>query len=58
MIKTDVIADRGFCWNRVNPEYVSPVKFNEIINNLKADKTITERYWEAMNIKYIRISNT
>ena len=37
---------------------LSPVKFNEIINNLKADKTINERYWESMNIKYIRISNT
>lgn len=58
MIKTDVIADRGFCWNRVNPEYISPMKFNEIINSLKANKKLLEHTWEGMNIKYERIANT
>ena len=58
MIIEDIQPNRGFCWNRVNPEYVSPEMFNKIINDLKADKTIVERNWERMSIKYIRISNT
>ena len=50
--------ERGFCWRRVRPEYVSPTKFNEIINGLKADKEIAEFEWINMNIKYRRISNS
>ena len=49
--------ERGFCWRRVRPEYVSPTKFNEIINGLKADKKILEFEWDDMNIKYRRIMN-
>ena len=44
MIIEDIQPNRGFCWNKVNPEYVSPKLFTKIINDLKADKTITERY--------------
>ena len=50
--------ERGFCWRRVRPEYVSPTKFNEIINGLKADKEIAEFEWINMNIKYRRIANS
>ncbi len=50
--------ERGFCWNRVRPEYVSPTKFNEIIGGLKANKEITEFEWIKMNIKYRRIFNS
>ena len=49
--------ERGFCWRRVRPEYVSPTKFNEIVNGLKADKKILEFEWDDMNIKYRRIMN-
>lgn len=50
--------ERGFCWSRVRPEYVSPTKFNEIINGLKEDKKIAEFEWIKMNIKYRRIFNS
>lgn len=50
--------ERGFCWGRVRPEYVSPTKFNEIINGLKEDKEILEFKWINMNIKYRRIADT
>lgn len=50
--------ERGFCWRRVRPEYVSPTKFNEIINGLKEDKEILEFKWINMNIKYRRIADT
>ena len=53
-----VNPERGFCWNRVRPEYVSPTKFNEIINGLKEDKEILEFKWVKMNIKYRRIADT
>ena len=53
-----VNPERGFCWNRVRPEYVSPTKFNEIINGLKEDKEILEFEWIKMNIKYRRIADT
>lgn len=52
-----VNPERGFCWRRVRPEYVSPTKFNEIINGLKEDKEILGFEWEDMNIKYRRIMN-
>ena len=50
--------EKGFCWRRVRPEYVSPTKFNEIINGLKEDKEILEFKWINMNIKYRRIADT
>ena len=53
-----VNPERGFCWNRVRPEYVSPTKFNEIINGLKVDKEIAEFEWINMNIKYRRIADS
>ena len=53
-----VNPERGFCWNRVRPEYVSPTKFNEIINGLKEDKEILEFEWIKMNIKYRRIADS
>lgn len=53
-----VNPERGFCWRRVRPEYVSPTKFNEIINGLKADKKVLEFKWINMNIKYRRIADT
>lgn len=53
-----VNPERGFCWNRVRPEYVSPTRFNEIINGLKDDKEILEFEWIKMNIKYRRIADT
>ena len=52
-----VNPERGFCWRRVRPEYVSPTKFNEIVSGLKADKKILEFEWDDMNIKYRRIMN-
>ena len=52
-----VNPERGFCWRRVRPEYVSPAKFNEIIKGLKADKKIIEFEWDDMNVKYRRIMN-
>ena len=58
MIIEDIQPNRGFVWERVKVEYVSPEMFNKIINDLKSDKTIVERNWERMSIKYIRISNT
>ena len=58
MIIKDIQPNRGFVWEKVKVEYVSPEMFNKIINDLKDDKTIVERNWESMNIKYIRISNT
>ena len=58
MIIKDIQPNRGFVWERVKVEYVSPEMFNKIINELKADKTLVERNWESMSIKYIRISNT
>ena len=53
-----VNPERGFCWRRVRPEYVSPTKFNEIIKGLKEDKEILEFEWIDMNIKYRRIADT
>ena len=53
-----VNSEKGFCWNRVRPEYVSPSKFNEIINGLKKDKEIAEFEWINMNIKYRRIADS
>ena len=53
-----VNPERGFCWRRVRPEYVSPTKFNEIINELKADKEVLEFEWINMNIKYRRIADS
>lgn len=53
-----VNPERGFCWNRVRPEYVSPTKFNEIIRGLEEDKEILEFEWIKMNIKYRRIADT
>ena len=53
-----VNPERGFCWRRVRPEYVSPTKFNEIITGLKADKEVLEFKWIDMNIKYRRIADT
>ena len=53
-----VNPERGFCWRRVRPEYVSPTKFNEIINGLKEDKEIAEFEWINMNIKYRRIADS
>ena len=50
--------ESGFCWRRVRPEYVSPTKFNEIINGLKEDKEILEFEWINMNIKYRRIADS
>lgn len=50
--------ERGFCWRKVRPEYVSPTKFNEIINGLKEDKEIAEFEWINMNIKYRRIADS
>ena len=52
-----VNPERGFCWRRVRPEYVSPTKFNSIINELKADEKILEFEWDDMNVKYRRIMN-
>ena len=53
-----VNPERGFCWRRVRPEYVSPTNFNEIINGLKEDKEILEFEWIDMNIKYRRIADS
>ena len=56
MIKC-VNPESGFCWNTVNPEYVSPTKFNEIINELKEDTELLQFNWIKLNIKYRRIAN-
>lgn len=58
MIMEDVNPERGFNWNKVNPEYVSPVKFNAIINELKSDKDLAHYRWESKFIKYHRIANS
>lgn len=52
-----VNPENGFCWNTVDPEYVSPTKFNEIINELKDDTEILQFKWIKLNIKYRRIAN-
>lgn len=54
---TNINPERGFCWNKVNPEYVSPSKFNTIINELKEDTELLQFKWVKMNIKYRRIAN-
>ena len=54
----EVNPENGFNWNKVKPEYVSPVKFNAIINELKSDKDLSHYRWESMNIKYRRIANS
>ena len=56
MIKC-VNPECGFCWNTVDPEYVSPTKFNEIINELKEDTELLQFNWVKLNIKYRRIAN-
>ena len=56
MIKC-VNPESGFCWNTVDPEYVSPTKFNEIINELKDDTELLQFNWIKLNIKYRRIAN-
>ena len=56
MIKC-VNPESGFCWNTVNPEYVSPTKFNEIISELKEDTDLLQFNWVKLNIKYGRIAN-
>lgn len=56
MIKC-VNPENGFCWNTVDPEYVSPTKFNDIINELKEDKDLLQFNWIKLNIKYRRIAN-
>ena len=57
MIKC-VNPESGFCWNTVDPEYVSPTKFNDIINELKEDTELLQFNWVKLNIKYRRIANT
>ena len=57
MIKC-VNPENGFCWNTIDPEYVSPTKFNDIINELKEDKEVLEFKWIKMNIKYRRIADS
>ena len=52
-----VNPESGFCWNTVDPEYVSPTKFNDIINELKADSDLMQFNWIKLNIKYRRIAN-
>ena len=56
MIKC-VNPETGFCWNTVDPEYVSPTKFNEIINELKEDTELLQFNPIKLNIKYRRIAN-
>ena len=56
MIKS-VNPESGFSWNTVDPEYVSPTKFNDIINELKEDTEFTQFNWTKLNIKYRRIAN-
>ena len=56
MIKC-VNPESGFCWNTVDPEYVSPTKFNDIINELKEDTELLQLNWVKLNIKYRRIAN-
>ena len=58
MVLENVNPEEGFSWNKVNPEYVSPVKFNEIINELKSDKELVHYRWESKFIKYRRIANS
>lgn len=52
-----VNPESGFCWNTVDPEYVSPSKFNNIINELKNDPELLQFNWIKLNIKYRRIAN-
>ena len=49
--------ENGFCWNQVDPEYVSPTKFNTIISELKSDTELLQFKWVNLNIKYRRIAN-
>ena len=56
MIKC-VNPESGFCWNTVDPEYVSPTKFNDIINELKDDTELMQFNWVKLNVKYRRIAN-
>lgn len=58
MVIENVNPEKGFNWNKVKPEYVSPVKFNEIINELKSNKDLAHYKWESMYIKYRRIANS
>ena len=44
--------ENGFCWNQVDPEYVSPTKFNTIISELKSDTELLQFKWVNLNIKY------
>lgn len=53
----DVNPERGFRWSKVNPEYISPSKFNTIINELKEDTELLQFKWVKLNIKYRRIAN-
>ena len=58
MMFENVDPEKGFSWNKVKPKYVSPVKFNAIINELKNDKDLAHYRWESMHIKYRRIANS
>ena len=56
MIKC-VNPESGFCWNTVDPEYVSTSNFNKIISELKEDTDLLQFNWVKLNIKYRRIAN-
>lgn len=58
MIMENVDPEKGFSWNKVKPEYVSPVMFNKLINELKSDTDLAHYRWESMHIKYRRIANS
>ena len=58
MVMKNINPEEGFNWNKVKPEYISPVKFNAIINELKSDKDLSHYRWENKYIKYRRIANS
>ena len=56
MIKC-VNPESGFCWDTIDPQYVSTTRFNEIINELREDEDLLQFNWVKLNIKYRRIAN-
>ena len=56
MIKC-VNPESGFCWNTIDPEYVSPTNFNEVINELREDEDLLQFNLIKLSIKYRRIAN-
>lgn len=54
----EVSLEEGFNWGDVEPEYVSPVKWNEIIDELDGDENLSLSRWCHVFFRYSKIFNS